>query len=502
MRHIQLRSVLTPARRNPAATLCGAAAFLMGLTGCGGEEAPPPPNVVLISIDTLRPDHLGCYGYRRNTSPEIDRLAGEGALFGTHVSSAPWTLPAHAAMFTSVPDSVHGVTSPIGKRLAEEFETLPESFQAAGYATAGFFAGPYLHPAFGLGQGFDRYIDCVNTVPDEALDEDNAWSMKDDVLRASHHGVTNDKVYAEWKRFYDGAAPRAASGSEPFFAFVHLWDVHFDFEPPAPFDTLFDPDYDGPFTGRDFFHDPRINAAIPERDQQHIIALYDGEIRWTDTFIGKIRSDLESRGLLENTILVLTSDHGTELFDHGGKGHRTGLYDEQIRIPFVVHFPKEVAGGQRHDATTRMIDLAPTVRDLAGLNPVSTSMGASLAPLLRGEIPAWAETPAVSELFDVGRELRSMRTSSSKLVHSASTDQMIWFDLVTDPEERNERLMRKRDASAGLLEQYAEVQEWIGRGLEARPAGPASADVPDAIRRSLDAMGYTGDDEDDEEEEK
>ncbi|MDG1491466.1 MAG: sulfatase, partial [Planctomycetota bacterium] len=379
---------------------------LLGLSlACGGQAVEDRPNIVLISIDTLRPDHLGCYGYARPTSPNIDAIAAQGALFEQHISSAPWTLPAHAEMFTSVPDSVHGVVDAVKFRLSEDFETLPESFQAAGYSTAGFFAGPYLHPAFGLGQGFDRYVDCVQTVPEGQVDADNEWSMRDPVLRASHHGVTNDKVYAEWQRFFAEAAEEA----EPFFAFVHLWDVHFDFTPPPPYDTLFDPDYDGPFTGRDFFYDPAINAAIPARDKEHIIALYDGEIAWTDEIVGRIRHDLGAAGLLENTVFVITADHGTELFDHGGKGHRTTLYDEQIHIPLIVHFPGVVQPA-RFAGQTRMIDLGPTLRDLAGLPAVSTTMGETLGPFLRGEQSTGLGRPAVSELMSVGRNPRSLRT--------------------------------------------------------------------------------------------
>ncbi len=493
MRNTTLKAVLGVA---------AAAGVITVVTSCSGEDAPPRPNVVLISIDTLRPDHLGCYGYRRNTSPEIDGFAKGGARFEQHISSAPWTLPAHTAMFTSVPDSVHGVTSPIGKRLAEEFETLPESFQQAGYATAGFFAGPYLHPAFGLGQGFDEYIDCVMTVPDEAVDKDNEWAMNPALLRASHHGVTNDKVYAEWKRFFDETGVRAeGDGDDPFFAFVHLWDVHFDFTPPPPFDTLFDPDYTGPYTGKNFFTDATINASIPKRDQDHIISLYDGEIRWTDTFIGKIRKDLESKGLLDNTIVVITSDHGTELFDHGGKGHRTTLYDEQIHIPLIIHFPREVARAQVFSEQTRMIDLGPTIRDLAGLPPVATTMGDSLASVLRGEAQSRPTPPAVSELFDVGRELRSMRTSTAKLVHAPGQDRMEWFDLAADPDEMQRRPIRKGDSSRLLKELYEEVQAWLLKGIENRPAGPASVEAPAEIERSLRAQGYLGDDEDDEDEE-
>jgi arylsulfatase A-like enzyme len=469
---------------------------LLGLSlACGGQVVEDRPNIVLISIDTLRPDHLGCYGYARPTSPNIDAIAAQGALFEQHISSAPWTLPAHAAMFTSVPDSVHGVVDAVKFRLSEDFETLPESFQTAGYSTAGFFAGPYLHPAFGLGQGFDRYVDCVQTVPEGQVDADNEWSMRDPVLRASHHGVTNDKVYAEWQRFFTEAAEEA----EPFFAFVHLWDVHFDFTPPPPYDTLFDPDYDGPFTGRDFFYDPAINAAIPARDKEHIIALYDGEIAWTDEIVGRIRHDLGAAGLLENTVFVITADHGTELFDHGGKGHRTTLYDEQIHIPLIVHFPGVVQPA-RFAGQTRMIDLGPTLRDLAGLPAVSTTMGETLGPFLRGEQSTGLGRPAVSELMSVGRNLRSLRTADGKFVVNHDNGGSAWFDLSTDPGEL-QPLMVSDEAGvgggAGLKRLYDEAAEEIISGLERAPAGAAAADIPASIQRSLAANGYAGGDGDD-----
>lgn len=476
-------------KRDPRLSIAAVTCACLPLGACAEEEPPPRPSVVLISIDTLRPDHLGCYGYRRNTSPNIDALAERGAVFEQHISSAPWTLPAHAAMFTSVPDSVHGVVDPIGLRLAEEFETLPESFQRAGYRTAGFFAGPYLHPSFGLGQGFDTYEDCVDVVGEAELDERGEWSMRDPVLRASHHGITNDKVYARWKAFHEDAKSRARE--RPFFAFVHLWDVHFDFAPPAPYDTLFDPDYDGPFTGRDFFHDPRINAAMPKRDQDHIVALYDGEIRWTDAIVGKIKADLEAAGQLVDTLVVITSDHGTELFDHGGKGHRTTLYDEQLRIPLVLHYPRKVIPG-RYPGQTRMIDLGPTLRELVGLPPVATTMGTSLAEVALGHYDLLEDRPAVSELMSVGRSLRSVRTPNQKVVVDLSSMRASWFDLLLDPGEREPRPFGADRASKRVVDRYDDAVESIDRGIRARPAGPSEAEPPESIRRSLSANGYVG----------
>ena len=475
-----------------APRFAAAALAALAFASCGGGEPAggPRPNVLLVSIDSLRPDHLGCYGHRRNTSPVIDQLAAEGALFEAHVSSAPWTLPAHAAMFTSVPDSVHGLVDPIGLRLSEAFETLPESFQAAGYRTQGFFAGPYLHPAFGFDQGFDSYVDCVQVTGDAEVDADGEWSMDPALMRASHQGVTNGRVYERWRAFLDDAAPGDGAPERPFFAFVHLWDVHFDFTPPAPYDELFDPGYDGPITGRDFFWDPAINAMLPERDRRHIEALYDGEIRWTDSIVGRIRDDLEARGLLDETIVVITSDHGTELFDHGGKGHRTTLFDEQIMIPLVIRYPHAVEAGVRHAGVTRMIDLGPTLRDLAGLPAASTSMGRSLGPVARGGA-APAPEPAVAELMSVGRNLRAVRVVDGKLIHDVVAARHVWFDLAADPGELDPRAPDAGDPrGARLMETYRDAARVIAEAVRSAGLGPAAADVPDAVRRSLQGLGY------------
>lgn len=463
-----------------------AAAALLALvsTTCGGAPARKL-NVVLVSIDTLRPDHLGCHGYHRDTSPNLDRLAAEGVRFTQHVSSAPWTLPAHAALFTAVPDSVHGVVDPIATSLAEGFTTLAERLKAAGYATGGVFAGPYLHPAFGLGQGFDRYVDRGKYLGDTPLDERHAWSMDEAVMRASHHGVTNEDVYASAREMLE-----AHAGAAPFFLFVHLWDVHFDFTPPPPYDRMFDPDYDGPVTGKDFFFDPAIQAAMPARDREHLVALYDGEIRWTDEVLGRLIADLARLGVAEDTLVVVTSDHGTELFDHGGKGHRTTLYDEQIRVPLILWAPGRLAP-RIVDTQTRSIDVAPTILALVDVAPPEGWLGESLAQLARGA-PLTFDNVAVSELMSVGRELRAVRTPEAKLVMQTATGAAAWWDLARDPRERVPREVGGDPRGQGLMTVYARAVAALSAAVAARPAGPGAPELPEAILRSLAANGYVG----------
>lgn len=465
-----------------------AAALLLLLASGACSRAPQGPNVLLISIDSLREDHLSCSGYARTTSPAIDRLAAEGLLFEQHVSSSSWTLPGHASLFTSVPDSVHGAFD-TDRRIPESMHTLAERFREAGWRTQGFFAGPYLHPAFGFGQGFESYLDCASYK--ERMDGKPAgeWAMDKDVQRASHEDITNPTVYAAWQKWLAQRQPG------PFFTFVHLWDVHFDYIPPPPFDKQFDPDYAGSVTGRNFFTDPAINAQMPERDKQHIVALYDGEIAWTDSFVARMRADLEREGLLENTIVVITADHGEELFEHGGKGHRRTLFDEVLRIPLVLRYPAALPRGARIQAQTSSIDVGPTLLELAGLPAATDVLGTSLVHFARDPASAHPRR-AVSELASVGRNLRTVRTLETKLFDDAGRNLGYWFDLARDPREQQPITEFESEAGKRALAGYqAEVQH-LEAFLNAHPPSSASSDVPPDVRHGLKELGYIGDDPD------
>jgi arylsulfatase A-like enzyme len=475
---------MAPRFRTPAVLL---AALACGGGACGREPAPGAPNVLLISIDTLRPDHLAAYGYERETSPSIDRLAAQGVLFENHVSSSSWTLPAHTAMFTSVVDSVHGVTDPQSTALSGAFTTLAERFQSAGYATGGFFSGPYLHPAFGLGQGFDHYENCTAR-PEELDDHDRAeWVFDREVMLESHRDVTGPRVYEASRKWI------AAHEDRPFFAFIHFWDVHFDFIPPPPYDTMFDPDYTGPVDGKDFYFDnDRYGPEMAPRDLAHVLALYDGEIRWTDSFIGKLLDDLDAAGLADNTIVALTSDHGTEFFEHGWKCHRSTLFDELLRIPLVIRAPGRLPAGVRIAAQTRMIDLGPTLLALAGLPVPSDVMGQSLVALARGE-PCDLDPVALAELDGDWSTLRCVRTHDAKLVQDLRKGAFAYFDLQNDPHEQHPITDLSQGPSHELARRYREAVERIERERAAHPALPGQPPLAPDLRRQLQQFGYVGD---------
>ncbi|MBU0719369.1 MAG: sulfatase [Planctomycetes bacterium] len=444
-----------------------------------------PPNVILISVDTLRLDHLGCYGYGRDTSPFIDRLASEGVLFENHISSTSWTLPAHAALFTSLSDSVHGCTD-ADRVLQDKHITLAERFADAGYETAGFFSGPYLHPAFGLGQGFDLYQNCTSyrQVIDARPPSD--WVEGDDMARMAQADITSPTVYQAVSSWLAG------HGESKFFMFIHLFDVHQDFTPPPPYDTMFDPDYDGSFTGKDFFYNKLVNADMPERDLEHLLALYDGEIAWTDYHIKKIVEELDRRGLLASSIIALTSDHGTEFFEHGWKGHRMTLYDEVVRIPLVIRYPARLAGGVRVAEQTRSIDVGPTLLELAGLRAPEDVMGHSLLAAASGDELAF-DNLALTELFSVGRNMRSVRTIQWKFIHDRVNDDGYYFDLIDDPRElravRNFSPSIKREISTSFARALATLSAFSAR-LEATAEG---SDIPPEVLAQLKSLGYVGD---------
>lgn len=457
------------------------------LAACGGNGDPDRPNVILVSIDSLRADHVGCYGYGRDTTPHLDRLASEGARFEQHVSSSSWTLPAHVAMFTSMADSVHGCVEATGTALNPSFVTLAERFRDAGYATGGFYGGPYLHAAFGLDQGFDDYVYAVEedreVFPAEKVED---WANAPLNHLRSHRGVTNDQVYDAARRWMEEAR------EGPFFAFVHLWDVHYDFTPPPPWDTRFDPGYTGPVDGTDFFRDDATyRPDMAEADLRHLVALYDGEIGWTDTFLGALREDLEAWDVADDTIVAVTSDHGTEFFEHGGKGHRQTLFEEVVRVPLVLWAPGRLQPGTVVDQQTRAIDLGPTLLELADVAWPEDVMGRSLVPMARGR--AMDPESAVCELYSLDFELRAVRVPDGKYLVDEAADRERWYDLEADPGEQHPSTEVDEGRGAELRGVYVEALRELEHAVRDRPGGAVPADLGPALREELRGLGYVGD---------
>ena len=355
----------------------------------------PRPNVILISIDTLRPDHLGCYDYPKDTSPNIDRLAKRGVRFDRAHSSTTWTLPAHLSMMTGLPDALHGVRHDL-LMLDGNRRMLAERFQRAGYDTAGFFGGPYLSPEFGFQRGFRVYQNCgVPTRKEIAA----SARTNDELNRAvalmeqqSHRVQTAERTQNEVDKYLDGV------GDEPFFLFIHHWDTHYDFTAPKAYVDMFAPDYRGDLDLSNFMMNEAIAADMSPADYQYMLAAYDAEIRWVDYHVGRLLQKLDDLELTDDTYVVITSDHGEEFFEHGNKGHRYNLHEESLRIPLIIAGP-DVGRGLQVDRQARIFDIMPTLLELAGLAPESESFGASLVPFLEGDDPERLRSlPLIAEL--------------------------------------------------------------------------------------------------------
>jgi arylsulfatase A-like enzyme len=438
------------------------------------------PNIVVVSIDSLRQDHLGCYGYVKPTSPFIDRLASEGVRFETALSTTSWTLPSHAAMFTGMFDSAHGLVDN-GLSLGDDHSTLAEVLRDGGYRTAGFFGGPYLHPTFGLGQGFDHYQSCMTTIADGASGED-VRKFSRAPIGASHRDITGPRTLEQVSRWL---AQTPDEPDRPFFLFVHLWDVHYDYIPPEEYAVLFtDPAYDGEVDGKNFARIVGEQRKLKAKERNHIIALYDAEIRFTDDVVGRILKQVP-----EDTLIVITADHGEEFYEHGRWGHQGSLFDEQVRVPLIVHWPGHFEPRVVPDQV-RLIDLMPTLLTIAGARRQPPTQGRSLVPLLLGQ--PMEPAPALLELLVDHKQLQALREPGWKFIDPGDPRYQGGYDLTADPREQ-QLVQDPPNIREGIVRLRAEIRRaWefrtrkVGQGTE-------EIELPPDIEQALRDLGYTGD---------
>ncbi len=507
--------------------LCASLLALFSLASCPGKKEASHLNVLLVSIDTLRADHLSCYGYGRKTSPNIDALAKEGTLFECAVSSTTWTLPAHAALFTSLPDAVHGVIT-TSSRLDSNRLTLQEIMGNHGYATAGYYSCPFLDPIFGLDQGFGLYESCMTTPsvytnPDflelgRKLKDlrDSPGFFRNPSLRAKaaefrkkmqemyEKGQFQARIDVTGEKVSDKAIQWLEEHSqEKFFLFLHYFDVHNDFVPPEPWNRQFDPDYTGSFDGRDFMDNNDISPTMDQRDLDHIIALYDGEIAYTDYQLNRVFESLKALGLNENTLVVIISDHGEEFFEHGMKGHRLNLYDTTLRIPLIFYYPGVIPSGKRLQSQARIIDIFPTILDYAGIEERGEALGESLRGLLEGTTQD-KNLPALLEILVEPKNLyqKGLRTDHWKLIIEGDLlerdKRLLFFDLREDAEEQHP-LKADMDSDISQYEEFSKalamMREMSAEAMRVEKNLPKSQEtdpmeIPEEIRNRLLSLGY------------
>jgi arylsulfatase A-like enzyme len=316
-------------------------------------DSTPPPNIILIVIDTLRADHLGCYGYEKNTSPNIDRFAGESTFYRNAYAQAPYTLPSHASLFTSLYPSQHWAV----QTLAEEHITMAEILKEQGYSTYAITGGGLVSERFGLLQGFDSI----------EYNKDRGFISLDKEIHAK---ILDTLTLIK-------------NVKQPFFLFLHSYQVHEPYFHPEEYDIFFEGEYNGKITGS-FLKDMKEQAKddieglenlktllplryfeIPDEDRLRVISLYDQGILYADSELQIMFDALKEAGLYDEALIVLTSDHGDEFFEHGGWQHGHTLYNEMIKIPLIVKYPEFL--GQKpaeYDFTARLIDVLPTTLDV------------------------------------------------------------------------------------------------------------------------------------------
>jgi arylsulfatase A-like enzyme len=433
----------------------GVAEALLAACASGRASTRPPPAVVIVSIDTLRPDHLGCYGYAKPTSPRIDGFRREAVLLRRVVAAAPSTLASHAAMFTSLGTQHHGASVAAGSALYPGVTTLAERLRLAGFATASFNGGGQLHRSWGLDRGFDSY---------ESATDSSSAEIGEDTLAGQ---VERARPWLE------------SVAARPFFLFLHTYEVHHPYTPSPERLQAMEESYAGTLP-------PTISIRLLEKinsgqhvlrpgDLAHIVATYDAEIASADEGFGTLLALLRRLGRYDSSIVVLTSDHGEAFGERGRVGwHGDSLYDEQIRVPLIVRMPGGRLAGRTLEAQVRLIDLAPSLLSLLGL-PVPSQFSGAAIDFAGGAAghPPWA----VSSLDG---------QSSSAAVR---TERWKWYeghlyDLARDPGETRDVAASHRETERRLAVRLAAIL-----GSRETPT-PTRVRTSTEVQEQLKALGY------------
>ncbi len=477
-----------------AVGLCCATLFLLG--GCKPmaqdteAAAAARPHVIFIMVDTLRADRLGCYGYRRDNSPTMDLIAKEGVLFERTIAASPWTQPSIASLFASVYPGVHGV---IGYReayegvlddtkavtvFADSFQTLAESFQNAGYATAAIVANPFLVDPFGFSQGFDHYDDTF---------ADNLISGK----------VVN-KAALKWLSQRDQ--------TKPFFLYLHYMDAHGPYDAPPEFlDPLVnDLEREGVTESLSpeavkklnyLWKPPTGPTDLSRHDKlshfrEYWSARYESGIREVDTHLGRLRTGLVEMGLWNNAYVILTADHGEALYENGYWDHGFSAHHTDLHVPLILRWPAGLQAGQRIQALTRLIDVAPTLIDQLHLSPMVNVQGTSLVPIIQDKVQDETPTVAYAEGVKMGPEQRAVYTGDWKLLLTVDTGVVELYNIDRDPLEQNDLAAKHPKLTSELqtiLTEQHERNKKLSQGVETQ-----RATLTDEQIKRLRALGYLG----------
>jgi arylsulfatase A-like enzyme len=472
--------------------------------GAGGR-----PDVFILLVDAMRPDHMSLYGYHRETTPSIDKLAEEGAVFLDAHAQSSWTRPTVATLFTSLYPSVHG-SEGVDDMLPSGVVTMPESFRSAGYSTAIFSSNFMISPQFGYGEGVDVFVGphysiiarfsaggfflerLVKRAGGALMDFWGLVAMAELALRGETHEEGGHTAEELNSRVVDWAG---SCGERPVFAYVHYMEPHTPYEPPPPFDKRFASPDKGEIQAAS---PPAVSPAPPpfgkaesvdDETRGAFIAAYDGEIACADAYIAELIDDLLSlRG--ENAIVIVTSDHGEEFYDHDGWRHGVSLYEEMLWVPLVFWSPDRIPGGRRIPGIVRQIDLLPTLLDLCDIPPVDMMLGDSFAGVLSGEEELTPGRLSLSELRKQrGYDVRAIQDERYKLVvaRKGQRERFMLFDLDIDPLEKRDISEEKPQK---VSEMFSAMEEIIAGAKIAGVRSDAPVAIDEETRDMLRSLGY------------
>ena len=436
-------------------------------------------NIILISIDTLRADHLGCYGYKRDTSPNIDSLASDSALFFNTYASSPWTLPSHVSLFTSLYGFNHKVYHD-DEKIDSSLFTLTDILRQNHFFCSAFTGGGFVSSVFGFSKGFDTYMEGSGGI---------------------FHQDSSERVYKDVSGWLD------RNRGKNFFLFIHTYQLHDPYACPYPYKTMF-LDEEAKLRHVNLLSylggQKAIFKNLPERERQNVIGLYDGEIRYMDEkLIGPLVEKLKKMALYDQTMIIFTSDHGEEFYDHGGWGHGHSLYDESLKVPLIIKFPESQFKNKKFENIISLINVMPTILDEMGLDDSRIKIdGRSLKPVLKGKEKDdrifFADI--VSNVLDSHiPQKTTMNSGKSKLIFNQrfnkedlafflypppSLDAVEIYDLSEDPRE-TVNVSSKHVKLANQI--IRDINELFSKAKK-RKAGKAAID--EKLKDQLKALGY------------
>jgi len=412
------------------------------LCACRVPQEPartPFTNVVFIGVDTLRADRLGCYGHHRNTSPAIDGMAQQGVLFTNVMAHRALTLPSLASIMTSLHPVSHGVRGN-AYRLSRIHQCLAEVLHEEGYATAAF-----------LNNGVVRA---------------QTWEGFDHIGEGWDDAVTTQAI--EWLK---------QGRSQPVFLWLFLYAPHRPYAPPAAYVKRFDPDYDGKTYDEEPTDVALNRTQLSEEELSKILMVYDGEIAYADANVGRLLDAMRELGMDENTLVVLWSDHGEELYDHNCYFYHLGsIYGSALRIPLIFRLPGSVPKNHRVDTLVQEIDIAPTVLDILAIPAPKKWQGESLHPLFTN--PARDRGPAFAEFKDT---MLSVRTNRYRLIYNPSGEKVQWIQ---------DELIEGRTGNPFFQYEKEELYDIVEDPKESRNIAAERPEVVQALKQRLGAWQH------------